>query len=106
MLLAAGARPLFVCRQTGTSLEMIEKHYGDTRVDAEQLDEMIGGSSRQPGTFPEPSRMRATTRCRRRSRNPLCSTGFQRERATGVEPATSSLGSFLGPCGARVFRRR
>ena len=29
-----------------------------------------------------------------------------RERATGVEPATSSLGSFLGPCGARVFRRR
>src|SRR5207244_5693534 len=31
---------------------------------------------------------------------------FQRERATGVEPATSSLGSFLGPCGARVFRRR
>ena len=29
-----------------------------------------------------------------------------RERATGVEPATSSLGSFPGPCGARVFRRR
>ena len=28
------------------------------------------------------------------------------KRATGVEPATSSLGSFLGPCGARVFRRR
>ena len=26
--------------------------------------------------------------------------------ATGVEPATSSLGSCLGPCGARVFRRR
>ena len=24
----------------GTSLEMIEKHYGDARVDAEQLDEM------------------------------------------------------------------
>jgi hypothetical protein len=32
MLLAAGAKPLFVCRQTGTSLEMIEKHYGDARV--------------------------------------------------------------------------
>src|SRR6266404_1427187 len=29
-----------------------------------------------------------------------------RERATGVEPATASLGGFLGPCGARVFRRR
>ena len=42
MLLDAGAKPLFVCRQTGTSLEMIEKHYGDARVDADQLDEMIG----------------------------------------------------------------
>jgi integrase len=41
-LLAAGAKPLFVCRQTGTSLEMIEKHYGDARVDAVHLDEMIG----------------------------------------------------------------
>src|SRR5712691_1453135 len=41
-LLAAGAKPLFVCRQTGTSLEMIEKHYGDARVDAAHLDEMIG----------------------------------------------------------------
>src|SRR5947208_4938353 len=27
-------------------------------------------------------------------------SAFSRERATGVEPATSSLGSFLGPCGA------
>ena len=26
-----------------------------------------------------------------------------RERATGVEPATSSLGSFLGPCGQGFF---
>ena len=42
MLLAAGAKPLFVCRQTGTSLEMIEKHYGDARVDARHLDQMIG----------------------------------------------------------------
>jgi len=40
-LIAAGAKPLFVCRQTGTSLEMIEKHYGDARVDAELLDHMI-----------------------------------------------------------------
>ena len=30
----------------------------------------------------------------------------EKERATGVEPATSILGSFRGPCGARVFRRR
>jgi len=43
-----------VCRQTGTSLEMIEKHYGDARVDARRLDQMIGdvdGSTRNsPGT--------------------------------------------------------
>jgi hypothetical protein len=32
--------------------------------------------------------------------------GAYEERATGFEPATSSLGSFFGPCGARVFRRR
>jgi len=43
---------------------------------------------------------------RLRSRNPLSSTGFRGERATGVEPAKSSLGSLLGPCGASVFRRR
>ena len=56
-LLAAGAKPLFVCRQTGTSLEMIEKHYGDARVDAEQLDEMIGEleppTRTLPGTLPD-----------------------------------------------------
>ena len=83
-----------------------EKHYGDACVDAEQLDEMIGELERRPGTFPEPSRMRATTRCRRRSRNPLCSTGFQRERATGVEPATSSLGIRLTKSRKTMIRGR
>ena len=57
MLLDAGAKPLFVCRQTGTSLEMIEKHYGDARVDADQLDEMIGElespTGNLPGTLPD-----------------------------------------------------
>jgi hypothetical protein len=48
MLLDAGAKPLFVCRQTGTSLEMIEKHYCDARVDADQLDEMIRVGDREP----------------------------------------------------------
>src|SRR5262245_48299923 len=62
-LLVAGAKPLFVCRQTGTSLEMIERHYGDARVVAEELDDLIGeftaeGSSsgetrNPPGTLPE-----------------------------------------------------
>lgn len=39
-LLDHGARPLFVCRQTGTSLEMIERHYGDARVTPDQLDRL------------------------------------------------------------------
>ena len=43
----------------GTSLEMIEKHYGDARVDAEQLDEMIGEfespTGNLPGTLPDAS---------------------------------------------------
>jgi len=50
-LLAAGAKPFFVCRQTGTSLEMVEKHYGDARVDALRFDETMGGldpSTRNP----------------------------------------------------------
>ncbi len=34
-------RGVFICRQTGTSLEMIEKHYGNARVDAAQLNDMI-----------------------------------------------------------------
>ena len=57
MLLDAGAKPLFVCRQTGTSLERIEKHHGDARVDADQLDEMIGElespTGNLPGTLPD-----------------------------------------------------
>src|SRR5262249_13772476 len=40
-LLAAGAKPLFVCRQTGTSLEMIERHYGDARFSADQLNQLL-----------------------------------------------------------------
>ena len=45
-LLAAGAKPLFVCRQTGTSLEMIERHYGDARVSADQLNQLLGQVAR------------------------------------------------------------
>src|SRR2546428_10041185 len=43
----------------GTSLEMIEKHYGDARVDAAQLHEMIGEFESTigtpPGTLPDAS---------------------------------------------------
>jgi hypothetical protein len=93
-LLDAGAKPLFVCRQTGTSLEMIEKHYGDARVDAEQLDEMIGEfestTGNLPGTLPDASDDSLPSKVK----EPFVFYGFQRERATGVEPATSSLGSW------------
>jgi len=43
----------------GSRPEMIEKHYGDARVDAEQLDEMIGEfestTGNPPGTLPDAS---------------------------------------------------
>ena len=61
-LLAAGAKPLFVCRQAGTSLEMIERHCDDARVVAEELDDLIsefaaegrsqGEIRNPPGTLP------------------------------------------------------
>jgi integrase len=40
-MLNIGGKPLWVARQTGTSLEMIEKHYGRASVVAEELDGMI-----------------------------------------------------------------
>ena len=40
-MLNIGAKPLWVARQTGTSLDMIEKHYGRAKVVAEELDELI-----------------------------------------------------------------
>jgi hypothetical protein len=33
---------VWVCRQTGTSLEMIEKHCGKPKVVADELDSLIG----------------------------------------------------------------
>src|SRR5262249_14893371 len=50
LLLAAGAKPLLACRQTGTNLNMIEKHYGDARVDAAQRDDVIGEFKPPTGT--------------------------------------------------------
>jgi integrase len=40
-LLSLGSSPLFVARQTGTSLEMIEAHYGGITAVADELDEKI-----------------------------------------------------------------
>ncbi len=55
-MLAIGARPLWVARQTGTSLEMIEQHYGDARCSSGELDALISDAKRGrtrnlPGTF-------------------------------------------------------
>ena len=108
-LLSLGVSPLFVSRQTGTSLEMIEKHYGGTTVIAEELDRLLrrqrsscGRNSAvewQPtkskrgnpgGTFILPSRR--TERETEKIKGNIQHLG--KERATGVEPATSSLGSW------------
>jgi integrase len=48
-LLEAGAKPLFICRQTGTSLAMIEKHYGASRTDASELDRLLSNAAERPG---------------------------------------------------------
>ena len=48
-MLAIGARPLWVARQTGTSLKMIEEHYGEARVLAAELDALIS-DAREPET--------------------------------------------------------
>src|SRR5882762_1827814 len=41
-MLDLGARPLWVAKQTGTSLEMIENHYRRPRDTADELDQLIG----------------------------------------------------------------
>jgi hypothetical protein len=96
-LLAAGAKPLFVCRQTGTTLEMIGRHYGDARVAADELDELIGEFTagarttseirNPPGTLPDDTTGAADPDATK----PLNTKGFRREPASGIEPATSSL---------------
>ena len=59
-MLAIGARPLWVARQTGTSLEMIEQHYGDARCSSGELDALISDAKRgrtrnPPGTLDDES---------------------------------------------------
>ncbi len=83
-----------------------EKHYGDARgtpiVWTKMIGELETRTRNLSGTLPDASDDSLPSEVK----EPFVFYGFQRERATGVEPATSSLGSFLGPCGARVFRRR
>ncbi len=45
-MLAAGMNPLQICRQTGTSLDMIQEHYGCVRTIAEELDAVIAAAGR------------------------------------------------------------
>ena len=47
-MLDLGARPLWVAQQTGTRLDMIERHYGRPRDTAADLDALIGDASSHP----------------------------------------------------------
>ena len=71
---------------------MIEKHYGDARVDAEQLDEMIGEleppTRNLSGTLPDARRHAAVE-----GEGTLCLLRVPTRAGDRVEPATSSLGS-------------
>lgn len=94
-MLAIGARPLWVARQTGTSLEMIEQHYGDARCSSGELDALISDAKRArtrnlPGTLDDDSSNDVLA-----DEKAPTSRGLHPERATGVEPATSSLGMGL-----------
>ena len=63
-MLEIGGKPLWVARQTGTSLDMIENHYGKVKVVAEEMDALIDDAAERanarareeqtrnlPGTF-------------------------------------------------------
>ena len=57
-MLAIGAQPLWVARQTGTSLKMIEEPYGSAKMSADELDALIADAQdpptrNPPGTFGE-----------------------------------------------------
>ena len=44
-MLELGAKPLWVSRQTGTSPERIENHYGRAKVVAQELDSFISNAT-------------------------------------------------------------
>jgi len=46
--------PLFVARQTGTSVQMTEEHYGGVTMTADAVDALIqkGSTGQQSGTTP------------------------------------------------------
>jgi len=81
---------------------MIERHYGRSNVVAEEFDELISEAEGRaetsrvsrlqtrnlPGTFEVDE-----TRSANSKRETPDESGVRVERATGVEPATSSLGS-------------
>jgi hypothetical protein len=71
---------------------MIEKHYGAVRVLADDIDQRIGARV-QTGNLPRTFPLTSPDAANLRTRKPLWHKGFRGERATGVEPATSSLGS-------------
>src|SRR5262245_29170718 len=93
--------PLFICRQTGTSLEMFQERYAKQRVLADELDDVIerdrkrGESGNLGGTFDSGS----PTADERGKKDYRQFSSLSNERATGVEPATSGLGRLGGEVG-------
>ena len=85
---------------------MIEKHYGDARVDAEQLDEMIGEleppTRNLPGTLPVarddslPSKVK----------EPLVFYGVPRRAGDQGRTGDVQLGKLPRPLRGKGFRRR
>jgi len=74
---------------------MIEQHYGDARCSRAELDALISDArSARTGTYAEPLDKNATNDVLA-DEEFLTNQILLRERATGVEPATSSLG--MGP---------
>src|SRR5262245_58572343 len=64
-MLAMGVDALFVARQTGTSLEMIEKHYVKTSDIADELDELISDATAARTGNPASSRRQHRNRSKK-----------------------------------------
>jgi hypothetical protein len=58
--------PLWICRQAGLSLAMIENHYGGGQVIAEEIDVRIAEheASRNPAGTPREGAARSGSECR------------------------------------------
>jgi len=85
---------------------MTEKHYGDGRVDAEQLDEMIGDletpTRNLSGTLPDASDDPLPAKVK----EPFVFYGVPKRAGDRGRTGDVQLGKLSGPLRARLFRRR